>query len=107
MSVIDYTTKIKQICDALGSISVTMDEDEMVQIYLGSLAQKYGSIRTTIYMRENSPSFFYLQSMLLTEDNHMNASTGRHTNSKMLYAERPYGCGGCSGSVRNGGSRKE
>ena len=34
----DYTTKIKEICDALGSISVTVDEDEMVQIYLGGLA---------------------------------------------------------------------
>mgnify|MGYP002775570664 CR=1 FL=1 len=48
MSVTDYTTKIKQICDALGSINVTVDEDEMVQICLGGLAQRYGPIRTTI-----------------------------------------------------------
>ena len=34
MLVADYTTKIKEICDALGSISVTEDEDEMVQIYI-------------------------------------------------------------------------
>ena len=30
MTVIDYTTKIKEICDALGSINVTVDNDEMV-----------------------------------------------------------------------------
>ena len=30
MSVTDYTTKIKEICDALGSINVTVDEEEMV-----------------------------------------------------------------------------
>ena len=30
MSVIFYTTKIKEIYDALRSINVTMDEDEMV-----------------------------------------------------------------------------
>ena len=35
----DYTKKIKEICDALGFINVTMDEDEMVHIYLGGLAQ--------------------------------------------------------------------
>ena len=30
MLVTDYTTKIKKICDALGSIDVTVDKDEMV-----------------------------------------------------------------------------
>ena len=30
MLVTDYTTKIKEICDALGSINVTVDEDEML-----------------------------------------------------------------------------
>ena len=30
MSVTDYTTKIKEIYDALGSINVTVDKDEMV-----------------------------------------------------------------------------
>ena len=30
MTVMDYTTKIKEICDALGSINVTVDEEEMV-----------------------------------------------------------------------------
>ena len=30
MSVVDYTSKIKEICDPLGSINVTVDEDEIV-----------------------------------------------------------------------------
>ena len=44
MPVTNYTTKIKEICetDAFGSIIVTVDEDKMVQICLGWLAQKYG-----------------------------------------------------------------
>ena len=45
--VTNYTTKVKEICDALGSINVTVNEDEMVQICLGGLAQRYGPIRTT------------------------------------------------------------
>ena len=40
MSVIDYTMKVKQICDALGSTNVMVDEDEMVLICLGGLAQR-------------------------------------------------------------------
>jgi hypothetical protein len=32
MTVIDYTTKIKEICDTLGSINVTVDEDKIVRI---------------------------------------------------------------------------
>ena len=38
MSVTDYTSKIKEICDALGSIDVTVEEDEMVQLVLGGLS---------------------------------------------------------------------
>ena len=30
MSVVDYTARIKEICDSLASINVTIKEDEMV-----------------------------------------------------------------------------
>ena len=48
MSITEYTTKLKEICDALGSINVMVDKDEMVQICLGGLAQWYEPIRITI-----------------------------------------------------------
>ena len=38
MSITHYTTKLKEICKALGSINITTDEEEMVQICLGGLA---------------------------------------------------------------------
>ena len=38
MSVVDYTSKIKEIHDSLGSINGTVEEDEMLQVYLGGLA---------------------------------------------------------------------
>ena len=60
MSIIDYTRKIKKIYDALGSISVTMDEDEMVPIYLDGLAQKYGPIWMSICTRERILVLFSL-----------------------------------------------
>ena len=36
------TSRIKDICDSLASINVTVEEDEMVQICLGGLAYKFG-----------------------------------------------------------------
>ena len=42
MSITSYTLKIKELCDSLGSISVNVDADEMVQICLGGLAPRFG-----------------------------------------------------------------
>ena len=96
MSVTDYTTKVKEICDALGSINVTVDEDKMVQICLGGLAQRYGPIRMTICTREKPPSFVDLQSMLMDEENHVSGSRTTQSDNRMLYteAEWPRGYGG-------------
>ena len=69
MSVSDYTCKIKNICDSLSSIKINIKEEEMVQVCLGGLAQRLDPIRTEISARENPPSFFDLQSMLLVEEN--------------------------------------
>ena len=51
MFVGDYTSQIKEIRDTLVSINVTVDEDEMVQVYLGGLASKFGAFRTMVCTR--------------------------------------------------------
>ena len=56
MSVANYISKIKEICDSLASVDVNV-EDKMVQVCLGGLASKFGAFRTAICMRENTPSF--------------------------------------------------
>ena len=60
MSIVSYTLKIKELCDALGSINVNIDDDEMVQICLSDLAPRFDMIRSGILAREKPPSFFYL-----------------------------------------------
>ena len=45
LSVADYTSKIKDICDSLASIDVNIEEGEMVQICLGGLASKFGAFQ--------------------------------------------------------------
>ena len=44
LSVADYTSKIKDICDSLASIDVNVEKGEMVQICLGGLASKFGAL---------------------------------------------------------------
>ena len=83
----NYTTKIKEICDVLGSINVIVGKDKMVQIFLGVLTQRYEPIRMTICTGEKPSTFFDLQSMLMVEENHAGASRSTHSNSLMLYTE--------------------
>ena len=58
MSIGNYTLKIKELCDSLGSINVSIDDNKMVQICLGGLAPRLSAIRSTLLAREKSPSFF-------------------------------------------------
>ena len=92
MSSTSYTLKIKELCDSLSLISVNVEDDEMVQICLSSLAPRFGAMRTVVLAREKRPSFFDLQSMLLVEENHVrtrsNASEGH-----MLYTHSNGGRG--------------
>ena len=43
MSVANYTSMIKDICDSLASIDVNVEQDKMVQVSLGGLASKFGA----------------------------------------------------------------
>ena len=69
MFVTSYNLKIKELCNSLGSISVNVGDDEMEQICLRNLAPRFGLMRTIVLARDNPPSFFDLQSMLLLEEN--------------------------------------
>ena len=96
MSILTYTLKIKEICDSLGSISVNVDDNEMVQICLDGLTPRFSAMRTTILAREKPPSVLNLQSMLLVEENHVrtrsNASEGHvlYTHSNRRRGHRQY-----------------
>ena len=78
--------KSKELCDALGLIYVIIDDDEMVQICLGGLAPCFSAIRSAILARENPPSFFDLQSILLVEENHARQRSNT-PDGHMLYSQ--------------------
>ena len=86
MSITIYTLKIKELCDALISTNVIIDDDEMVQICLNGLAPQFGTMRSTIFTRENPVSFFDLQSILLVEENHARKRSNT-PDDEMLYSQ--------------------
>ena len=45
MLITNYTLKIRELYDALRSINVVVDDDEMVQICLDGLAPRFNGIR--------------------------------------------------------------
>ena len=87
MLVVDYTSKMKDICDSLASVDVNVEEDKMVKICLRGLASKFRAFQTVVCTRENTSSFFDIQSMLFVKENHAGASTSTHADNKMLYTE--------------------
>ena len=110
MSVVDYTFKIKEIYDTLGSINMTVYEDEMLQACLRGLVQRFGPLWTMVCMREKLPNFFDLiYSMLMVEENYTGVSKSVHADNQMLHTEtyRPHGRGGRGGSTHKNGCRYE
>ena len=71
MSISNFTFKIKELCDSLGSINVNIDDYEMVQICLSGLAPRFDPIRLVVLARENPPSFFDLQTRNHVQEGHM------------------------------------
>ena len=84
MSITNYTLKIKELCDSLGSISVNVDDDKMVQICLGGLTPRFGAMRTDALVRKKPPSLFDLQSILLVEENHVQTRSNT-LEGQMIY----------------------
>ena len=61
----NYTLKIKELRNTLGSINISIDNIEMIQIYLDGFASQFNTIRLAILARENFPSFLDIKSILL------------------------------------------
>ena len=87
ISIDNYTLKIKELCDALRSINVNIDDNEMVQICLSGLTPRFDTIRSVVLARENPLSFFDLQSMVLVEENHVRTRIKVEEEDKVVEEE--------------------
>ena len=65
LSINDYALKIKSIIEALGSIKVTVDDDDVVRACLDGLGDDYVHFRSSMNTRDDIPEFTVLISMLI------------------------------------------
>jgi hypothetical protein len=55
MNINDYSTKVKNLADALASIGALIDDEDLVVVTLNRLRKNYSQFRTSIVVREHFP----------------------------------------------------
>jgi hypothetical protein len=68
MNICDYSTKVKNLADALASIGATVDDEDLVVVTLNGLGKDYSQFRTSIVIRKTFPNFQDLITVLISEE---------------------------------------
>jgi hypothetical protein len=68
MNISDYSTKVKNLADALASIRAHVDDENLVVVTLNGLGKNYSQFRTSITVRETFPDFQDLITLLISEE---------------------------------------
>jgi hypothetical protein len=68
MNINDYSTKVKNLADALASIGAPVDDEDLVTVTLNGLGKDYSQFRTSIVVRETFPNFQDLITLLISEE---------------------------------------
>jgi hypothetical protein len=68
MNISDYSTKVKNLVDALASIEAPVDDEDLVAVTLNGLGKYYNQFRISIVVRETFPDFQDLITLLINEE---------------------------------------
>jgi len=67
MNINGYSTKVKNLADALASIRAPVDDEDLVAVTLNGLGKDYSQFRTSITVRETFSDFQDLITLLISE----------------------------------------
>ncbi|MCO5554682.1 hypothetical protein L7F22_008215 [Adiantum nelumboides] len=107
MSINDYASKIKTITNSLGSIGVTVDDDDVVAATLEGLGTKYKNFKSSMNTKAEYPDFTKLTTMLIREEKSLDlgASSSQSnisSNQQVFYSNRGRGRGHGTGGGHGG-----
>jgi hypothetical protein len=68
MNIINYSTKVKNLADALASIGTFVDDEDPVAMTLNGLGKDYSQFRTSIAVQKTFPDFQDLITLLISEE---------------------------------------
>ena len=107
LSINKYALKIKHIVEALGSIQVAVEDDDIVRACLDGLGDDYKTFKSSMNTRDDIPKFTDLISMLILEEKNLgldaSSSQGKTKPEQAFYSNsgRGRGHGRGQGSGRN------
>jgi hypothetical protein len=83
MNINDYSTKVKNLADALASIGAPVDDENLVAVTLNGLGKDYSQFRTSIAVQKTFPNFQDLITLLISEEMRIvgTSSNGRSQES--------------------------
>jgi hypothetical protein len=68
MNISDYSTKVKNLANALASIGAPIDDEDLVVVTLNGLGKDYSQFRTSITVQKTFPNFQDLITLLINEE---------------------------------------
>jgi hypothetical protein len=68
MNINDYSTKVKNLTDALASIGALVNDEDLVAMTLNGLGKNYNHFRISIVVRETFSDFQDLITLLISEE---------------------------------------
>ncbi len=68
MNISDYSTKVKNLADALTSIGALVDDEDLMAVTLNGLGKDYSQFRTSIIVWETFPNFQDLITLFISEE---------------------------------------
>jgi hypothetical protein len=68
MNISDYSTKLKNLTNALASIGVLVDDEDLMVVMLNGLGKNYSQFCILIAVRETFPDFQDLMTLLISEE---------------------------------------
>jgi hypothetical protein len=94
MNISDYSTKVKNLVDALASIGAPVDDEDLVAVTLNVLGKDYSQFHTLITVQETFPDFQDLITLLISEEMRVvNTSSNGGSQESVFYSNSNIGRG--------------
>jgi len=93
MNINDYSTKVKNLADALASIGTPVDDEDLVVVTLNGLGKDYSQFRTSIAVRETFPNFQDLITLLINEEMRIVGTSNGGSQESVFYSNTNRGRG--------------
>ncbi|MCO5570109.1 hypothetical protein L7F22_023825 [Adiantum nelumboides] len=105
MSINDYASKIKTITNSLGSIGVTVDDNDVVAATLEELGTKYKNFKSSMNTRADVFDFTNLTTMLICEEKSLGLGASSSQSNISFHQQAFYSNRGRGRGCGTGGGR--